>query len=106
MRTERALTLAALAAAAALLCGCHQPYFARNEGVTFQAGDAVAANKAIHIIDPWPASAASARLDTSGVRAAAAIERYNTRIPDGATGPGAAGSGAGAGAPPAAKTAQ
>jgi hypothetical protein len=73
--------LAAALAGAALLGGCQQDYLARRDTVTFQAGDAVAANKVVHIIDPWPASAATTRLETSGVRAAAAIERYQTRPP-------------------------
>jgi hypothetical protein len=88
--------LASIGALAGTLAagGCHDAYIARRDGVTFQAGDAVAANKAVHIIDPWPASAASAVLPTRGAQAAAAIERLDARQ--------AQGQGAGQGAGPAA----
>ena len=47
-RAERlALAAAALSGALAALGGCHDAYIARRDGVTFQAGDAVAANKAM-----------------------------------------------------------
>jgi hypothetical protein len=84
--------LASIGALAGTLAagGCHDAYIARRDGVTFQAGDAVAANKAVHIIDPWPASAASAVLPTRGAQAAAAIERLDARQAQGA-GPAASG---------------
>jgi hypothetical protein len=88
-RAER-LALAAAALAGALsAAGCHDAYIARRDGVTFQAGDAVAANKALHIIDPWPASAASARIPGRGTQAATAVERLEAREAQ-AGGPGAA----------------
>jgi hypothetical protein len=90
-RVERLACLAAALAGAAALSGCHDATIARRDGVTFQAGDAVAANKAIHIIDPWPASARSARLPASGSHAVSAIERLEARNAQGAAG-GAAGS--------------
>ena len=48
-------TIVAAAALAGLLAGCAQDDFMRTEGLTLAAGDAVAANSALQIIDPWPA---------------------------------------------------
>jgi hypothetical protein len=90
-RVERLACLAAALAGVAALAGCHDAYIARRDGVTFQAGDAVAANKAIHIIDPWPASARSARLPASGTQAVSAIERLEARNAGAAAAGGAAG---------------
>lgn len=100
-RLERLACLAAALAGIAALGGCHDAYIARRDGVTFQAGDAVAANKAIHIIDPWPASARSARLPASGTQAVSAIERLEAR-----NGAGAAGGAPGASAQAQAATAR
>jgi hypothetical protein len=47
--------LVGAAALAGLLTGCAQDDFMRTEGLTLAAGDAVAANSALQIIDPWPA---------------------------------------------------
>ena len=85
---ERLVAAAALAGALSA-GGCHDAYIARRDGVTFQAGDAVASNKAMHIIDPWPASASSARIPGRGTQAATAIERLAAREAQ-AGGPGAA----------------
>jgi hypothetical protein len=90
-RARRLACLAAALAGVLASSGCHDAYIARRDGVTFQAGDAVAANKAMHIIDPWPASASSARLPASGTRAVAAIERLETRQAQGGAAPGSAG---------------
>jgi hypothetical protein len=95
---KRLACLAAVAGVAAL-GACHDAYIARRDGVTFQAGDAVAANKAIHIIDPWPASARSARLPASGTQAVSAVERLEARNAQGAA------AGGGAAAAPAASAA-
>ena len=95
--------LAWIAVLAAVLAGsgCHDAYIARRDGVTFQAGDAVAANKVVHVIDPWPASASSAVLPARGAQALAAIERLDTRNAQAGAGPAPAapGPGASAGAP-------
>jgi hypothetical protein len=101
MRLDRLAWIAAVAAALAG-SGCHHAYIARRDGVTFQAGDAVAANKVVHVIDPRPASASSAVLPARGAQAVAAIEHLDTRNAQGAAGPApgaAAGPGASAEAP-------
>ena len=53
------------------------PYLERRETVSFHAGDAVAANRAIHTIDPWPAEAVRTDIPHSGRKIADAIERYH-----------------------------
>ena len=90
-RAERLVLAAAALAGALSAAGCHDAYIARRDGVTFQAGDAVASNKAMHIIDPWPASAKSARIPASGTRAVSAIERLEARNAQGAGAGGPAG---------------
>ena len=47
-------TIAASIALAGLLTGCAQDDFMRTEGLTLEAGNAVATNSALQIIDPWP----------------------------------------------------
>ena len=47
-------TLIALAFAAIPVAGCVGPQETVNEGVTLGAGNAVAHNSALQIIDPWP----------------------------------------------------
>ncbi len=60
------------------LCGCSE-YLERRETISFHAGDAAAANRAVHTIDPWPRAAQNTTIPTSGRRVADAIERYETR---------------------------
>jgi hypothetical protein len=54
-------------------------YVERRETIAAHAGNAVAANRAIHTIDPWPAASARTDIETSGRRIVDAIERYETR---------------------------
>lgn len=61
-----------------LLAGC-QDNLERRETISLAAGDAIEANKAIHIIDPWPARSVDTRIPTSARRVADAIERYEAR---------------------------
>jgi hypothetical protein len=63
-------------AIAAALGGCSDIYFDRRETVSLHAGDAMAANKAAQVVDPWPAAAADRRIETNGERMARAVERY------------------------------
>ena len=53
--------LAVLALAATTLLGaCTDMYLDRRDTVSFGAGDAVAANKVTHMVDPWPVRSAIA----------------------------------------------
>ena len=99
-RRARRLAWPTALAGALASSGCHDAYIARRDGVTFQVGDAVAANKAIHIVDPWPASAASARIPASGTQAVAAVERLEARNGQGAGAGGSSAAGPGPTATP------
>jgi hypothetical protein len=61
---------------AATLAGCSDIYYDRRETVALSAGDAVATNKAIHIIDPWPRHSANRNLAFNGERMQRAVECY------------------------------
>jgi len=74
---KRAMLLAALAAAA-LTGACSDMYLDRRDSVSFAAGDAPAANKVAHMIDPWPVVAGNRNIEFDGERMQAAAERYRT----------------------------
>jgi len=78
MRRSRTMRIAPALAFAALLGGCADVYWDRREGVAFHSGDAVAANKVVHMIDPWPAAAANRNIHSDGQRMQRAAERYRT----------------------------
>jgi hypothetical protein len=80
------LRAAGLVAAAALLAGCQSP-FARQETISLDAGDAVAWNKAVHTIDPWPVAASDTTIPVSGRRVAQAIENYESGLAEPAAAP-------------------
>lgn len=84
------LPLALAAAVAAVVAGCTNQYVERRETLALHAGNAAAANRAIHTIDPWPAAAARADIEVSGRRMVDAIERYEAPKPQsgGAAAPG------------------
>jgi hypothetical protein len=70
---------ALLALAATMMLGaCTDMYLDRRDAVSFGAGDAVAANKVTHMVDPWPVRAGDRNIGHSGERMAAAAERYRT----------------------------
>jgi hypothetical protein len=71
--------LLVLALAATTLTGaCTDMYLDRRDTVSFGAGDAVAANKVTHMVDPWPAHAGNRNIAHDGERMQAAAERYRT----------------------------
>jgi hypothetical protein len=55
---------------------CTDMYLDRRDTVSFAAGDAVAANKVTHMVDPWPIRAGDRNIMHDGERMAAAAERY------------------------------
>jgi hypothetical protein len=73
----RGATILALAATT-LLGACTDMYLDRRDTVSFAAGDAVAANKVTHMVDPWPIRAGDRNIQYDGERMAAAAERYRT----------------------------
>lgn len=88
-----------LAGSSLMLAGC-QDSLARRDTISAQAGDAIAANKAIHIIDPWPAAAARTDIPVSGRKVVQAIERYERGTGGETSAPGAAASAAQPALPP------
>jgi hypothetical protein len=67
--------------ALALLVGAcqHDRYSDRRDEITFGTGDAVAANKAMHIIDPWPRASRTVEHGMSGEQAEAAMKKLRRR---------------------------
>ncbi len=65
-------------AATTLLGACTDMYLDRRDTVSFAAGDATAANKVTHMVDPWPVRAGDRNIAFDGERMAAAAERYRT----------------------------
>jgi hypothetical protein len=63
----RAIILAALAAACCAFGGCSETY-QRVDGVTPGAGDAIAANTVMQMVDPWPYGAQDTDLDVPADR--------------------------------------
>ena len=60
----------------ATLTGCNHEYLSRDEGVTNFAGEALAANEAISVVDTWPDGFDNTDIPTNGKRQAAAVKRY------------------------------
>jgi hypothetical protein len=53
-------------------------YRAHSDKVTTGAGNAAAANMAIHTVDPWPYYSQKTQIDMDGKRAQLAVKRYET----------------------------
>jgi hypothetical protein len=73
------ISLAALALAATV-AGCSDPdlYTDRRETVALSAGDAVAANKVTHMVDPWPPYSGNRNIAFDGNKMQSAVQRYRT----------------------------
>ena len=54
-------------------------WFERRDTVTLQAGDTVAANKAIQMADPWPPYVGNRDIPNSGIKMDQAIDRYHAQ---------------------------
>ena len=77
-RPHRPQAVAFAIALAATLAACSDIYFDRRETISSHGADAMEANKAAQVIDPWPAEAANRAIETDGERMQRAIERYRT----------------------------
>src|ERR1700744_6249836 len=83
-KTERVARLLAIAAAAMaladLLGACSNPddYWDRRETMALSGGDAVAANTATQMVDPWPAYSGNKNIPYNGQKMQVAVERYRT----------------------------
>ena len=73
------LKSAALIAMLAAATGCagQAQYFDRSDTITPGVGDAIAHNKAVHIINPRPRRAYDTHIHHSGERISHAMDRYN-----------------------------
>jgi hypothetical protein len=60
------------------LGGCSENYFDRRDTVTLYSGEAMAANRVTHTIDPWSAASGRRNIAYNGEKAASASERYRT----------------------------
>lgn len=67
---------AGAALAAMLLLAACADITSRRETIGFSAGDAVAVNKALQVIDPWDPRAAWTDIDQDGNRAVTAVDTY------------------------------
>lgn len=83
-RTPSWLRALVLAGASLGCAACQETYLARRDTLTLGTGEAVQANAAMHVIDPWPPHAMRVDPDTDGARAQRAIERYRNPV----SGPG------------------
>lgn len=73
------LKSAALITVLAAVAGCagQAQYFDRSDTITPGAGDAIAHNKTVHIINPRPRRAYDTHIHHSGERISHAMDRYN-----------------------------
>ncbi|HVY57530.1 MAG TPA: hypothetical protein VHA77_06735 [Xanthobacteraceae bacterium] len=72
----RAAALIALAAVALTAAGCSDIYYDRRDTIGLGAGDSLAANQAVQMVDPWPPASASRNIGFDGYRMQTAVERY------------------------------
>ncbi len=75
VRKTRVLTALTLGVAA-MTGGCAADYMSREDRISMSAGDAIATNKAIHVVDPWPSEGFNMRPRTMGQRVVAPVQRY------------------------------
>jgi hypothetical protein len=73
-------TIAAAAALGAVLAGCSDPglYLDRRDTIALSGGDAVAANAAEQMVNPWPRASDNTNIAFNGQKMQTAIERYRT----------------------------
>lgn len=62
---------------AVLLSGCSE-YLDRRDTIALSGGDALAADAATQMVDPWPAVSRDRNIPANGERMRAAVERYRT----------------------------
>lgn len=58
------------------LPGCSDIYFDRRDSIAPTAGDAMAANRVTHMIDPWPPASANRNIAFNGEVMEQAVTRY------------------------------
>ena len=71
-------TIAAAALLSIALSGCSDIYLDRRDTVSLVSGEAMAANRVTHTIDPWSPASVNKNFAYNGEKAATASERYRT----------------------------
>lgn len=79
-KTRRILNVL-ICASGLLMAGCAESSI-RDDKLTLGSGDAVARNKVVHTIDPWPRHAEHTTIGGDGKRMVGAIERYQKPPPE------------------------
>ena len=77
-RFSNVMRAGAIALAGVLLAGCMQDYLVRRETVSQNGGDAIAANRATQMVDPWSRASADKNIAFNGEKMQSAVERYRT----------------------------
>lgn len=74
---SNAMRLTASAILMAALGGCSE-YLDRRDTVAVSSGNAVAADKVTHMVDPWPAASGNRNIAYNGAVMQSAFQRYRT----------------------------
>ena len=69
---------AAITLLGATLGGCSDLYLDRRDTISLVSGEAMAANRVTHMIDPWSPASGNGNIAYNGSKAATAAERYRT----------------------------
>jgi hypothetical protein len=69
-------TIPVLALLGAMLGGCSSIYYDHRDTVTLHSGEAMAANVATQMIDPWSRASGNNNIAYNGEKAETASERY------------------------------
>ncbi len=67
----------ALATVLAALSGCSE-YLDRRDTIALSGGNAVATDKVVQMVDPWPRASADKNIAFNGPKMQSAVERYRT----------------------------
>jgi hypothetical protein len=74
--TKPVLAIAALLGCSAALAGCSDIYFDRRDTIAPWSGNAVAQNKVVQMVDPWPPYANNRNIAFDGKVMETAVGRY------------------------------
>ena len=77
-RSRTNIRTAALLVLAASVAGCSDIYTDRRDMISIAAGEAMAANRVTHTIDPWSPASANRNIAYNGERIQGAAGRYRT----------------------------
>ena len=75
-RSRTNIRTATLLVLAASVAGCSDIYTDRRDMISIAAGEAMAANRVTHTIDPWSPASANRHIAYNGERLQGAAERY------------------------------